>query len=367
MGNLRAVLAVAALLAVGCHIVQGPNETSRTSPAKEIDLAYLKGFGLKLAYQTPALQEPVADAYLTADHLMLQTAGVKLYAVDRERGLIAWVAVLPAHTEFRAGADQQCYYVVAHGQLLALSKINGKEVWRKKVGVAASCAPAAGGTHVYLGSQDSRVMAVPKGDELGWQFTTGGIVSTTPLVTPLGIYVGCSDGVVYCIDRLKQGPSWEFATDGPIQADLVALTDTVFVASTDHKLYALDAGMQVSRRYQQKWLVPYGMQGPVLEPLVLAGDTLYVQGRGLGVHAVDPETGTAKWIYARGAQFVASGDAGVYLLSKDRKLVRVNTETGAEKAELNVRAYKFLPSNTDTDVVFLVTANGAVTACKKPQ
>jgi outer membrane protein assembly factor BamB len=364
MGNLRAVLVVAALLAVGCHIIHGPGETSGTRTAEGVDLRYLKVFGLKLLYQTPALKEPVVDAYLTADHLMLQTAGVKLYAIHREKGLIAWVAVLPAHTEFRVGADQQCYYVVAHGQLLALNKMNGKELWRKQLGVAASSAPAAGAAYVYLGSQDRRVVAVPKADELGWRFTTGGVVSTTPVVTPLGIYVGCSDGVVYCIDRQKQGPSWEFATDGPVQADLVVLSDTVFVASTDHKLYALNAGMQVSRRYQQRWLLPYGMQSPVVDPLVLAGDTLYVQGQGLGVHAINPEIGTAKWVYARGAKFVARGDAGIYVVSKDRKLVLVNTETGAEQAEFNVSAYKFLPTNTDTDVIFLVTGNGAIAACE---
>ncbi len=359
----RAVLVVGALLLVGCGLL-GPSDRRTATESYAIPPLVLETMGLELLYRTPAIGEPVVGAHLASSHILLETVGNKLYAIKREDGFSAWVAALPGRCTFRPGKDEESYYVVCGDQLLTLDKARGGVLARRKLGFAASSSPAADNIHIYLGSQDGRLRALPKGETFGWQFTPSGMVVATPVVQRDSVYCACTDGKVYRLNATNGKERWSFATADPVKADMAVVADTVLVASTDHKLYALHTGLQLNRRYQQKWLIPYIIQGMALEPLLVIDETVYVHGEGSGIHAVNIETGQAKWVYPRGKQFVAQSHAGTYLLTTDKMLALLDTDTGAQKGELNIQHWMRCLANPDTEVVYLVDRLGSVTAYK---
>ena len=84
-----------------------------------------------------------------------------------------------------------------------------------------------------------------------WTATTGGAVDDTPAVSGSTVYVGSTDGKLYAFDATGAtncvsavcSPLWTAPTGGPITFSSPAVDGggAVFVGSTDGKLYAFDA------------------------------------------------------------------------------------------------------------------------------
>ena len=80
------------------------------------------------------------------------------------------------------------------------------------------------------------------GERLLWSFETEGLVRSSPAVGSDGtIYVGSTDHKVYALDAKTGKKQWEFATGGDVlSSPALGPDDTVYVGSEDKKLYALD-------------------------------------------------------------------------------------------------------------------------------
>jgi outer membrane protein assembly factor BamB len=51
--------------------------------------------------------------------------------------------------------------------------------------------------------------------------------------------VGSVDGSLYCIDMRSGRKRWQFSTGGPITGTPLITNGVLYIGSTDHKLYAL--------------------------------------------------------------------------------------------------------------------------------
>jgi len=99
--------------------------------------------------------------------------------------------------------------------------------------------------------EQGRVYALdPETGTTQWEFTTTPWISTSPAVTPDGVYVGAENGDVVAIHtdsgvekwRFDANSSWRLAFWGPgIEASPIVTGQTVYVGSEDGYLYALDA------------------------------------------------------------------------------------------------------------------------------
>ncbi|NLI13504.1 PQQ-binding-like beta-propeller repeat protein [Pelotomaculum propionicicum] len=92
-------------------------------------------------------------------------------------------------------------YFCADNKLFALNQADGKESWRVTLYKTVSC-PAfdESSRHVYLGTDDSRLLAVTLQGRLDWDLTLDGKITGQPLTGPGGIvYVSTDKGSLYKI------------------------------------------------------------------------------------------------------------------------------------------------------------------------
>ncbi len=153
-----------------------------------------------------------------------------------------------------------------------------------------------------------------------WVFSTGGIVTASPVLSEDGLtlYVGSGDRYFYALytgsEREFPGTNrvkWKIKLSGPILASAVIDGDGIYVPCNDGRLYKLgDAGDHAV----QLWEKPFRARRTGLgSPAVSEDDgTIYIGSSDHNLYALDPEDGTVKnpW------PFRAYTDMGTPLISK---------------------------------------------------
>lgn len=123
--------------------------------------------------------------------------------------------------------------------------------------VTGSPAISADGNTVYIGSSDLNVYAAdvsnPSAIKELWKFGAGGKVETLPLVTPTAIYVASLSKTLHALSPVGGTAVAGFsftAEAGFLSSPVLGADGTIYVASLDEKLYALDASGKALATFQ---------------------------------------------------------------------------------------------------------------------
>jgi outer membrane protein assembly factor BamB len=178
---------------------------------------------------------------------------------------------------------------------------NGSLLWSYDANCPLISAASLGvdGT-AYVGGECGRLFAVDVNGQLRWSHTTGGMVYSSPAVSPDGnsIYVGSEDGKIYALGR-DGSEKWEFSTsgfgvfDGAVFASPSIGDDgTVYVGGLyDSNLYALDPNGST------KWTCHFDSEGWLYASPVIAEDGTIYQTLLYDpyLYAIDPNNGSILW------------------------------------------------------------------------
>ena len=121
---------------------------------------------------------------------------------------------------------------------------------------------------------------------------------------------------------------WKFKTGGPLHASPVIANGTVYIGSTDGKLYALDA-----KQWGIKWVFDVG--DAIRYSATVLGDRVYFNARNNKVYALDAETGKKLWEFKTKSWMDASlvvADDRVYVGAFRSKIYLLNARTGELEA-----------------------------------
>jgi outer membrane protein assembly factor BamB len=187
--------------------------------------------------------------------------------------------------------------------------------------------------------------------DVAWKFRTEGRVLSSPAVVGTTVYVGSTDGRLYAIDRSSGTERWRFQTRGPISSSPAVADGLVYISSVDGLIYAVDAATGAERwrfatRGERRFTAP-GIHGAIprtermpdpfdvflSSPTVVDG-TLYIGSGDQHVYALDARTGTERWRFATGDVVHATpavANGLVYIGSWDRNLYALDASTGAER------------------------------------
>ena len=128
---------------------------------------------------------------------------------------------------------------------------------------------------------------------------------------------------------------WKYKTGSPIQASPVVANGTVYVASTDHRLYALDA-----KQWGLKWSFKAG--GVIRYAPAVWNNRVYFSARDNHVYALNAETGEWLWEF-RSDTWMDSppilSKGRLYIGAYTRKIHVINATTGELESQPQGRVY----------------------------
>jgi len=192
---------------------------------------------------------------------------------------------------------------------------------------------------------------VPRFSAVKWKFHTGGYVISSPAVADGVVYVGSTDHNLYAVDAASGTLKWKFPTKSRVMSSPAVAGGLVYFESYDGNLYAVDAGTGKEkwhfatggeRRFAAKHLhggMPPSETMPdpfdvYLSSPAIADGVVYFGSGDTNVYALDAVSGQLKWKFATGDVVHASpavADGMVFIGSWDTYFYALDAATGQQK------------------------------------
>jgi len=280
--------------------------------------------------------------------------------------------------------DGSAIYLATYaGQVLRLNLENGTftQAWRADLGEAVVATPVLRGTRLYVSSENGHLLVLDTGTgkTVASFQPTKGRVWGAPALQQNRIFIGTLDSSeLVAVNADSGAPEWKHSGSGAAAADIVVDGDVLLVPSFDRALHALDiaGGTEKWRFTGDGWFVgkPLATQQAIYVATmrgsvyaldragkelwhfrqqglefraapVLAGGTLVVADRDGTILGLNPADGTQKWTRTADKTTIdANGtltDAGVYFVSTDHQLLRVDPASG------DIRTFNVQPPQSD--------------------
>lgn len=323
MKNL--VIMLSALL-FGCAI-------STTNYANIDNPQHKKIKQLALEWQYSLFSQVSASPVVVGDQLFVAAENGNLYSFNLHSRQLQWLY----HTEggiasTPAVAKGYIYFLSRDGFFYALEQSTGKRLWRFATKREARFAAIRGyGLPAHMG---------PVPDP--WDFYL-----SSPLVRGDKVYIGSSDHHLYALDAHTGKLLWAFDADDSIHSSPVYANGKIFVGTWGTRLYAVSAETGV-----EAWHFQGGvdrdisvMLGITAAPAV-DGNTVYVGARDGFMYALHQTDGAVQWRYAAEGSWILSTAAvdeqAVYIGTSDTGLfLALDKKTGKEKYRANTRLWTY--------------------------
>jgi eukaryotic-like serine/threonine-protein kinase len=192
---------------------------------------------------------------------------------------------------------------------------------------------------------------VPQFTKIKWQFQTKGQVFSSPVVAGDQLFVGSSDHFLYALDAATGALQWKFKADGRITSSPGVSAGLVFFGSYDGNFYAVDASSgqlkwkfktEGEQRFAAKHIhgaepasetMPDPFDFYLSSPVVSKGSVYFGSGD-TNIYALDAATGSLRWKFKTGDVVHASpaiSDGTLFIGSWDSYFYALDAATGKEK------------------------------------
>jgi outer membrane protein assembly factor BamB len=116
-------------------------------------------------------------------------------------------------------------------------------IWSQQIGTFGSnsaSSPTIDGNNLFIGTGQKVVSLDLQSHSKRWEVTTGGIISTTPLVAGNLVYVTCENGHLYILDSATGEQYKDINIGGSLTTSPAIAGSTIYISSSDGNLYAVN-------------------------------------------------------------------------------------------------------------------------------
>jgi outer membrane protein assembly factor BamB len=345
--------------------------------------ALLQRFGLERMWfgqaEMNASRDTVRHLVVDEQVVLIQSTGGLMTAFDAETGRQMWAVQVGRRDtpSFAPAANNELVLIAAGARLYAFDKWSGDPVWSIVVPGEPSASPAIDETQVYIGCMDGSLYAfdlarirelyeqdmLPQWEHLTlvWRHKTSGRISAPPVPTGSTVKFASHNRSLYSLTRDKHNLKFQLETGAPVTAPLAHRPGTIYLATEDYKLYAVN-GDNGRLRWE-----PYVTGMPISRAPHPVGDVIYLFPDRGGMHAVSVEDGRQLWWRPDPTDFVAASHERLYVSDVAGHLIVMDRRDGAPLGVLPLRDFPIRFANARTDRLYLATTSGLVIALREQQ
>ena len=301
-----------------------------------------------------------------------------LLALSRENGSEQWRKQLDRDISVGVAGDaNNLYFGTLQGDLIALNQRDGDELWRSKMTTEIIALPSAGGGHVVARSIDGRVTLFSSEDgTTKWTYNRNVPALTVrgnsqALILGDGVLLGLDSGKLLALSLEAGKPFWEVSlSESSGRSEIERLSDVDAAIQIDER-YVYAAGFQgnLAQIDPARGRIVWARELSTIAGFRLHEDAIYVSDADSNVWALESNSGTSVWKQEklRYRQLTAPVPVGDYVMIADLEgyahwLSRFDGRLVARK---RIGDSKIVAAATSLDdVVYVQTQHGFVSALK---
>lgn len=371
---------IVALLLTACVLgsVSPANAQSRRITGTGfVDEITLDRYGLTRRWYTQVptlrLREKVLGLKLQEDLLFVATDKGVLHCLDAETGAIRWtqnVSSVPGEV-FPPALTKNFVYVCSGSQYAQLDRASGQVIRTQTLPSAATSGPAANTRFCYVQTIENRIYAIslspdPEDQDKQWPnkrkftlpysqwfFDAGSPLANSPIIYNDRVIFTSRNGVVFASVLDERKLYYRFIPGGKIIAPVSFRDRTLYVATVDNNLYAVDVVTGEAR-----WRFPSGY--PIYDRAVPFEKDVLLTPSGGGLFAVDDQTGFLRWISESATRVVSVSQDRVYAMTDAHRMLVIDREDGATVGSWFSPDFPLSAYNQTNDRIVQSTERGLV-------
>jgi len=350
------VLAASGWLLAGCSSQDTAALAQARDAAKAQNAAAVQDSiqkaGLTLLWQFSFTEDfAIKKIGVRGNLLYATTTDARIYALDVSKGVILWQHALLGAVAGTPTVDAErgLVYIIHANKLWIVDKNSGQVKVRTWTVFHPTTSPLFTEHGVAIGAGDLNVhMMNPETGVRLWHCPIGSPVLYDMKYTGFWI-AACGTARVALLTANDGSLRWtwkpEFGTTvrGPAVDE-----ESVYVGATDGCVYCLD-----QMEGEVVWRCP--VRGTLLQSPVVKGDRLLAGVDKIGAVAVDKKTGQLQWEVSGVKKLIALGDKTVYFHGQDKSIVGVDVETGRIVMRMATPHFKSFVSNMTGPIIYGLT------------
>ncbi|MCA9053240.1 MAG: PQQ-binding-like beta-propeller repeat protein [Planctomycetaceae bacterium] len=342
----------------------------------------LERHGLVRVWWNRAVFNPARDSIrnITADELavFVQSSAGNVTAFDAETGRLMWSKLVgkPDQVTYPIVTNDTNAFMAAGMSLYSIDKASGETMWKIALPHHPSAPPEVDDEHVYIGTAEGSVYAfdlrrikelydrrmLPQYMDLTlkWRYQAPSEIVSPPISNGEAVVFASYTGLLFSVVARDRGLNFQFETEGraPIRVPLGRSGETVYVASDDARVFALD--MTTGNR---RWSFTAG-EAVRQQPRVV-GNTVFVVPFGRGMYALRGTTGFQQWHQREANQFLAASPEYVFVSDQLDNVLILDRDDGAIVGSLPYRHLNARVQNERTDRLYLASPSGLVVSIRE--
>lgn len=200
-----------------------------------------------------------------------------------------------------------------NGRLVAVSMKNGRTVWSRPIPPGTESSPLAWGPSVYLGDQNGTVYSLnARSGRTNWTYNASGAVKGGPALADGRLYFGDYAGRAYALNATNGHEIWTANTSGAqfgfgsgnFYSTPAVAFGRVYMGNTDGRVYSFGA-----RTGDLAWATgtgSYVYASPAVANVPGLGPTVYIGSYDGNFYAFDAQSGSVRWSHDAGGRISGS-------------------------------------------------------------
>lgn len=288
-------------------------------------------------YWSVQIGSPNAPSFppVTNNDYVLATAGKKVFAVDKFDGHIQWVLDLPKQPSTGVSTDDEQLYVgTLEGSVFAFDL-------RKVL------------HHSSEGLLPQFTM-----DTLNWRYRAAKTITSPPLSFRQTVYFASRDKSLYALNRLERTLRWQLESDAAVTAPLAQSRDgAIVLASEDENVYCVNSNGRV------RWEFVAGY--PIFRAPRVIENEVYLFPENGGVYCLSMASGRELWHRPHIVDFIGATRYRVFVRDIYGNVVMLSRADGTVVGVMPLRHFNVPFGNVRTDRIYLVTLRGLVVGMRE--
>jgi len=275
-----------------------------------------------------------------------------IYALSRSEGKFVWKYAAKGGFAASPIAEGPNIYIGSEdGLLYSLNGENGRVLWSYETGGPIRCTARSAQGHIFVGSDDSNLHAVNlQTGRKAWHYEAVAPIRSRPVVSDKEgrVYFGCEAGEFYAVD-FSGTLKWRFRAKRAITSSPALTEGLIVVGSSDYSVYGLEAnsGWAVWKTRTSK---------PVVSSAAVSEKAAFIGSADGNVYAIDLRSGRVLWKFETGDQ-VASNPAiyknGIYFGSVDGYVYCIEQNNGKLRWKFKTESAVISSPTVIDDVVYI--------------